>query len=127
VVIREYLQTELSQTLEVGKEYEVSFYIYLAEASSYGTNNIGAYLSDIAISKSASELHNFSCCSPQIEFTDTAVTDTAKWVHIKGTFKVLGNEKFLTIGNFRDSIPIRKFNYISPLQMLRNRCVAFMT
>ncbi|MEI8278450.1 MAG: T9SS type A sorting domain-containing protein [Bacteroidota bacterium] len=100
---RDYLQGRLLQSLIAGKQYCVTFYTVLEEASDYAIANIGAYLDNGSIDNTDS----VGCAAPkttyipQVENT-TIIYDTMHWVKIQGTFTATGNEKFITIGNFRD-------------------------
>jgi gliding motility-associated-like protein len=97
---REYIQIQLTDTLGVGQEYCIEFHVSLADWSTVAIAEIGAYLSDIAISSAATNNLPYTT-----QFTSTAgvfVTDTINWIKIKGTFTTLGGEKFITIGNFND-------------------------
>lgn len=100
--IREYIQIELSDTLINGKKYCVSFYVNRHEWSEYACNSIGAYFSNTPISSSNSNNLPFI---PQVENVSTnELLDTVGWVKVEGQFIANGNEKFLTIGNFRNDI-----------------------
>jgi len=101
---RDYLQGKLYQTLTAGKQYCVTFYTVLEEASDYAIANIGAYLDNSNIDNNQDSI---GCASPQTSFIPqvenaTIITDTLHWTKIQGTFTATGTEKFITIGNFRD-------------------------
>jgi len=103
----EYVQVALTEMLLAGQKYYVSFNVSLAEkSSSCGIKEIGAYFSPVAISTNTS-LH----FTPQIQFSDSVITDTIGWTNIKGSFIANGNEQYLLIGNFNShqnttSVPI---------------------
>jgi len=99
---RDYLQGRFIHNLIAGKNYCVSFYVALEQASEYAINHIGAYLDDgsidTAINTSGYIQNQYT---PQI--LDTSIIyDTLNWVKIEGSFTATGNEKFITIGNFSD-------------------------
>ena len=56
---RTYLQGKLTQKLEAGKEYCVTFHVSLADLSKYACNYIGIALSDKAITANNSDLLSF--------------------------------------------------------------------
>lgn len=89
----EYIQVELSDTLEAGKSYQVSFYVSLAENSILQTNTLGILLSN------QSEF-NFGTFSqePDIVAADS-LTSSEDWVEIKENYIAQGGERFLTLGN----------------------------
>lgn len=97
---RDYLQGRLYNNLLAGKDYCVSFYINLTEASGYANNKIGAFLDDGSfddtVSVPGSEM---TFVVPQV-YTNTVIDDTANWIKIEGSFKAKGNERYITIGNF---------------------------
>lgn len=99
---REYIQTELTQTLIAGKQYLVTFYVSLCEVSTYASNNIGAYFYNNAINL-PSHMWVLSF-SPQIANNPVTnpLTDTLGWTEVSGTFTALGGEKYMIIGNFND-------------------------
>ncbi|MCW3084545.1 MAG: hypothetical protein JWP12_1911 [Bacteroidetes bacterium] len=98
----EYIQSKLSQPMLSGHTYQVSFYVSLSDYSQYAVSNIGAYLSNTAISRT--DTYPFSYYSPQIKNpAGSFITDTTGWVLISGDFKANGNEQYITIGNYSDS------------------------
>src|SRR5690554_283943 len=85
---REYIQTELTESLIAGKQYSVTFYVSLCEISTYAANNIGAYFSDTPVSVSHSWVLPYT---PQISnnpFTNQ-LTDTLGWTEVSGVFTAL--------------------------------------
>ena len=100
--VRDYVQGRLSATLSVGKNYCVTFYVNVAEASGYAIDKIGAYLDDGAIDigqDSAGCARPQTAFTPQI-YTTSIIMDTLNWVKIQGSFTAAGTEKFITIGNY---------------------------
>lgn len=114
---RDYLQGHLSTTLNSGKNYCVTFYICMTEASGYGHNKIGAYLDNgninISTDTPGSEILTVI---PQIH-TEDVITDTANWTKIEGIFTAIGNESIITIGNFYPNTALTSLytNYWSAL------------
>lgn len=97
---REYIQVELTEAVEIGTKYQVSFYISLSENSRYGISTIGAYLSETA--PSGNDLLVLEA-EPQIMPKPLQpITDTINWVLVTDTFisRHGGGERFITIGNF---------------------------
>ncbi len=104
--IREYIQVKLSDTLMVGKNYCVSFYVSLADNST----NHAAY-KQVAITEMGLYFSNNSITAnnwlplpytPQVNSpANVYLNDTANWVQITGTYSALGGEKYITIGNFK--------------------------
>lgn len=96
---REYVQVKLSDTLEWGKKYLVSFYISHAENTTFGTNRIGAYFSALPVSNTGPGL--VLSYIPQVE-CDSAnpIINNIGWRLIEDTLYSMGGELYLTIGNF---------------------------
>lgn len=106
---REYVECKLLHPLVAGTVYAVSFFARFAFKPSFGYNfvavdKIGAYFSDTAIySNSLYNLH----FQPQIQNSlGSFIVDTNSWTKISGSFIAHGNEQWITIGFFNDSLPV---------------------
>ncbi len=100
---REYVQGSLVNTLEAGKKYNFSLQLSLANSSALAIKNIGIVFSNSKIQQLSSwkPLTNI----PNITFTSpTFYTDSLNWVMLSGSYTANGNENYLTIGNFTDSL-----------------------
>ena len=98
---REYVEVPLCSPLIAGESYDVSFYVSLADFSSYATSRMGAYLSVGSTTNNsiATELG----LPAQIENPPgNILADTTGWTLISGTYLAAGGEDHLTIGNFYD-------------------------
>lgn len=98
---REYIQQELDIPLSIDSIYHVSFFISLADSlGGYAVKNIGLKFSE--------ENLQSSCFRPIVSIPDILspdfVTDKQNWVKVEGYYQANGNEKFVTIGNFRDTL-----------------------
>lgn len=98
-VPRTYVSNKLEVPMKKGEKYCVQFYISLAEASSYASNQIGVNFSKKAFGTEAKE--------SIIDKTHVTADETNKifnaqfgWDRICGTYVAEGGEKFITIGNF---------------------------
>lgn len=99
---REYIEVKLNDSLVPGTKYYLSFYVSLADSSVYATDDIGVYFSMDSL-KNDTSFDNFSVI-PQIENqSGNILTDKANWMQIKGSYTALGGEKYITIGNFKDT------------------------
>jgi len=95
---REYIQTKLVHQLVVGKKYKVSFYISLADTFRSYTNSIGAYFSPDSFFVSTTWLIEHI---PQIQNNfQNNLSNKIDWSLVCDTFVAVGNEKYITIGNF---------------------------
>ena len=105
---REYIQGTLTDTLEYGKTYELSFHISLAEESKYAIRAFSFIATNREIH--AANRRSLNRDDVAIEFSDSLEihvisqkayhTDTAHWVRVSQTFVATGGEKYFTIGNF---------------------------
>lgn len=101
---REYIQTQLLDTLNAERYYLVEYYLSLAEWGRYATNNVGIYFSDTAIFKlgMSSEFTLLDYPEQILPFGNPVILDTADnaWYKVQGIYYATGTEKFITIGNF---------------------------
>lgn len=104
----EYLQVKLNQKLELGRKYKFSFSLSIAEnQSNYAVNLISAKLSDVAISS----IDNIQPIIANPTFTyHEFMADTNNWLDLNWDYVAIGNEEFLTIGNFTSSLNIDTIN-----------------
>lgn len=94
----EYLQIELTDSLKIGKEYCIDFFVSLANATTFAVDKIECHLSSTQTSYCDLSFATFNLIS-HIS-SSSIISDTANWVRISGTYIANGGEKFLTIGNF---------------------------
>ena len=108
---REYIQATLSGTLIAGEQYELSFYISLAERSDFAIREFGVLLSDNPLKfetkKNLSRKVRYSAPGNQYHFIRIPDTefyrDTEDWVEVRTVFTARGNEKYMTLGNFENN------------------------
>jgi OOP family OmpA-OmpF porin len=104
----EYIQSKLNFALKAGYTYSVSFYVSQADSSEYSINEIGAYFSETAISRSDFAPFNFN---PQVKSPNGLFLNNMNgWTKIEGTFVASGGEEYITIGNFHDSLSTDTLN-----------------
>lgn len=100
---RNYLQGRLRKQLIAGKQYCVTFYTTIEQASAYAIDHIGAYLDDGSIDTidrgRMALIHNW--CHPQV-YDSIISNDTINWTKVQGSFIAHGNERFITLANFFD-------------------------
>lgn len=99
---RDYICTQLSDSLIATKEYYLEFHVSRANKYYLATDDIGAYVSSqIPINTGCSYLPY----QPQVEnLQGNIITDSLNWTKISGVFTAQGGEKYITIGNFKDSL-----------------------
>ncbi len=101
----EYISSPLNSPLLSGYSYIVSFYVSCGNSNNFkltnGTNGIGAYLSQNIPDTTGSNVASRLFSSAQlINPTSNVIKDTINWVLISDTIIALGNEDYITIGNF---------------------------
>lgn len=99
---REYLQSMLTTTLIANQKYYVSMYVSLSDSSVFATDDLGVYFSQTAITRNDYKAFGYT---PQINNTeDNMITDNINWTKISGSFIAIGNEQYITIGNFKNDL-----------------------
>jgi OOP family OmpA-OmpF porin len=99
--IREYIEVKLSDSLVQGTTYCVNIYIVLSEVYHIPSDRIGIYFSHDSVLYST-PFYGVLNYIPQVEnLQSNFITDSINWTRIYGEFTATGNEKFITIGNFK--------------------------
>lgn len=96
---REYVQTKLNTPLIAGKNYELEYYVSLANSQA-AVNSISALFTTTKVSAND---NCFLVASPQVKYTSGFITDTLGWTKISGSFIAQGGEEYLTLGFFEDT------------------------
>jgi hypothetical protein len=92
----EYLETHLKEPLKSDQQYCVKLYLSLGDCN-FALNELGAVFSQSILK----DLQVKKIVLPYLPLTNGSVlSDTEKWMCIKGIYKAKGGEKFLTIGYF---------------------------
>ena len=102
---REYLEVGLLDSLVAGTNYCFQFYVSACDSMNYVSNNIGIFFSPVVI-------HDFcpmGGCNlnhtPQVENPlANNLNAHLGWTKISGGYIALGGEKYIVIGNYRDSL-----------------------
>lgn len=95
---RHYVQTVLSEPLEIGETYKVGFYASLADAMEFGIDRLGAVLTSDAISTPGD---GPIAATPQVE-VDYVLLESEEWVLISDTIVADEAYTYFTVGNFYD-------------------------
>jgi gliding motility-associated-like protein len=106
--VREYLQCKLTQPMQAGKKYCVSFYINPSISSAFGFNYVSIEAMGIHFSNSQLlQPIGYSIVAP-VHISNTGgnyLSDTANWIRISGNYIATGGEQWLTIGCFTNGTP----------------------
>ena len=125
---REYIQTELKETLKEGETYKLSFYVSLSEYSKGAVATIGGLFTSYRIWDTTRQMltdnkvKTLSNGMRQVIATfyqpqavndfNRPLFDTSNWQKVEGIFVANGGERYLTIGNF---YPEEQSNHIDPM------------
>lgn len=97
---REYIEGQLTTTLEAGKRYCVSYWYKLASYSKFSVDQLSLYLSDIPTRTRSKNALGFS---PQLNNLSGLFLDNIDdWQQMCQVYTAKGGEKFFIIGNFKD-------------------------
>lgn len=90
---REYVQARLLDTLEADVCYKISAWINLCDECC-AADQYGILLTESA---AAFPIGSF----PQVSWNGQFISDSVGWTHLLGYYTAIGNEEYITIGNFR--------------------------
>jgi gliding motility-associated-like protein len=122
---REHVAVEILK-LKPQKQYCVTFYISLAEKSRIATSNIGVYFNQDSIKTYypiPNPLNTFLFTTPYLE-NSLIAKDTLNWQKIQFNYLASGNEKHISIGNFRRNVNTN-IEIIKPLIGVINEDAAY--
>ena len=107
----EYIQTKLKQPLKANTTYQFSMRINRGEGRNFSAQNVGANFSNVDMKNLGFSPYNLT---PTILNTTGFLTDTLGWTLVSGQFTATGNENYLTIGWFGDTISSDFIFFIPP-------------
>jgi OOP family OmpA-OmpF porin len=103
---KEYIYQLLSNPLQSGKIYCLSFFVSRADRKEYAIENIGAFFSNnVQTTGSIGYINK----TPQVVNQSGLITDTIGWTEIQGCFTANGGEQYITIGNFNSDANTNSF------------------
>lgn len=100
---REYLQCQLSSSIEKGARYSVSIRVSMAEISFYTVNIIGILFSENSITDYSRDSYLPLYLNPQTEFNQS-LTDTVNWLLLANTIDVDWNLDYMSITPIFDKL-----------------------
>ncbi len=96
---REYLQTVLSEPMDVNFSYLITMYISLAD-NYCGITNLGIYISNVPpVWNGITPIP----VTPQVLFPQM-ISETNEWVLLQYCYVPTGGEQYITIGNYNDDL-----------------------
>lgn len=123
---REYIQTQLMQSLKKDAVYKVNFYYRISSYSVYAIDRVGILFSDSAFSLKGD---NRIAIAPTHEQVKPLEELTNGWQLLSFDYKAKGGETYIIIGNFASDENTRnlKINFrIGKSWMLRSSCYYFI-
>ncbi len=113
---REYLQASLKRTLRKGQQYQLEFYVSLAEGSDFAIRDFGIGMSyqplEINTKKPLSRGKLFQSKGNRHHLVEVNhpdfYEDKSVWLKISTVFIAKGFENYITFGNFRNNANTRK-------------------
>jgi outer membrane protein OmpA-like peptidoglycan-associated protein len=99
---REYIDCQLLEPLKKGQKYCVSFYYKLSSYSYYAVDNLGLYFLGHKMHKSTEDVLTYKAqvTNPDKNF----LTNKSEWKELTAVYEATGNEYYLIIGNFDESL-----------------------
>ncbi len=115
---REYIQAEITRTLEKGKKYRVSFYVSLSEKSDYAIRNLGVLFAEKKISLNnknyLSKSQIYAIEDNTFNFQEIKgskyLSNEKKWVKLSTEFVAEGTENYMILGNFDNNASTRRID-----------------
>ena len=105
--VREFIESPLVRQLERDSLYRIEISLCLDSESNVIIRNFGILFSSSSIS--AHEDIKLSTLNPQIDFSSFSIDNSGTWITLQSFYKSKGNEKFISIGNFKpDKLTIVK-------------------
>jgi outer membrane protein OmpA-like peptidoglycan-associated protein len=121
---RTYLTAKLALPLKKGMKYCVKFYVSLAEASKYASNNIGVNFAKKPFSTGEKSTIKDVTHVLSPENDAKRINQTYAWYQICNVYEAEGGEKFITIGNFFPDDKTKSENNKKPKDMKSDQIIA---
>jgi hypothetical protein len=106
---REYIQNEMSNSLQKDSLYCLQLFVSLADSSIYAAKNkLAIYFSSDKIQ--SNDRYSLPYTPQVLVYPELYLVEKKKWMQYNFQYKAQGGEKFITIGNFTDSTEIDTLN-----------------
>jgi gliding motility-associated-like protein len=106
--VREYIQCKLTQPMQAGKKYCVSFYVNPSISSVFNFNYVSIDAIGINFSNTQLLQPNGYVITAPVHVSNAGgnyLSDTANWIRISGNYIASGGEQWLTLGCFTNGPP----------------------
>jgi gliding motility-associated-like protein len=114
---REYLQCKLTQPMQSGHQYCVSYYIVPTIATAFNYNYVAIKNVDVNFAGTQTTGVTGTTLSLPNSVTYSSapyINDTANWTLVTGTYTATGGEQWLTMGSFKTTAPFPPYITITP-------------
>ncbi len=98
---REYLEVQLTTPLSANECYHFEMFVNLSDRVDFSTDDIGIFFSPALILSPIDTVLNFT---PQIENVSGNYFNSTTWTNVSGDYTATGGERYIIIGNFKDSM-----------------------
>jgi gliding motility-associated-like protein len=102
--VSEFIQTKLIESLKRCHQYEISFYVSLADKSATAFSRLGCVVTVDTLKGNSAGANCYEnlmvTVTPSFVANQGFLADTVNWVLVSGLFTANGGEQFLTIGLF---------------------------
>jgi hypothetical protein len=101
--LRDNIYTQLNSTLTLNNYYLVKMYAACVQSYKLASNNLALSFSNVS---SYTLAPNTTLNLPMhiYKYGNPVLKDTLNWTEIMGIYKAIGNEQYIIIGNFKDSL-----------------------
>jgi gliding motility-associated-like protein len=101
----EYIETKLAYPIKSNHTYYTRFYVnpqYINGFNNCFINQVGLAFTEKKVDEQ-NTIYNITNINPQINYAGPFIDDTLGWTKVSGCYKAVGNEQYITIGNFKDT------------------------
>lgn len=95
---RSYLSAKFKKPLKKGQKYCVKYYVSLGDLSKYATNEVGAFISKLPVTKKDEANLTYNAQVPNLR--TKIYDDMYAWQGVCGVYDAQGEEQYIIIGNF---------------------------
>ncbi|MBI4929553.1 MAG: T9SS type A sorting domain-containing protein [Bacteroidetes bacterium] len=99
---KEYIEVKLNNSLQANKKYCIEFYVSLADSANFATDDVGVYFSIDTVKQDTIPFTVINNIPQIVNPIGNFLSDKINWTLISGEYTALGDEKFITIGSFKD-------------------------
>ncbi len=104
---RDYIQCRLKRTLIKDTTYCLQIYVNLPDSMTHASRGqLSIYLSNTAISSPSNYNLNFPYTPQMLVSPTNYITDKLNWTEFNLSYTAQGGERYLTMGNFNDTLGI---------------------